>query len=230
MSPRLLDLYCGAGGAAAGYARAGWDVVGVDLNPQPRYPFGFRQADALAYLDEYGVDGFDAVHASPPCQAFSSVAKQARLRYPGRFAHPDLVEPTRARLVASGLPYVMENVRAAPFVTWFQLCGSSFGLDLRRHRIFETGGGFDPLLVPPCAHGWQTPRFPVYDAKRPDRTRVLASTVGVYGGGNHGPGERELRERAMGIDWMSREELAEAIPPAYTAWIGARLLDHMAAS
>jgi DNA (cytosine-5)-methyltransferase 1 len=231
--PRLLDLFCGAGGAAMGYHRAGFDVVGVDIHPQPHYPFEFHQADALTFP----LDGFDAIHASPPCQHFSTIAKQARLRFPGRFDHPDLVAPTRDRLIAAGVPWVMENVRGAPFVSWFQLCGSSFGLDLRRHRIFETGGGFDPLMVPPCAHHWQTPRFISLDKRRRNvspvvsvhgtgRHYALASVVGVHGHINYS-GERELRERAMGIDWMSPHELAESIPPAYTEWIGSQLLATM---
>jgi DNA (cytosine-5)-methyltransferase 1 len=216
-----------------GYARAGFEVVGVDVVDQPRYPFEFIRGDAL----DAELDGFDAIHASPPCQAFSTVAKQARLRYPGRFEHPDLVDATRSRLEGAGVPWVMENVQGAPFRTWFRLCGSSFGLDLRRHRIFETGGGFDPLLVPPCAHSWQTPRFKTLDKRR----TALVSTVPVHGQGNHlllasvvgvhghlnYTGEQELRERAMGIDWMNTHELVESIPPAYTEWIGTRLLEGM---
>jgi DNA (cytosine-5)-methyltransferase 1 len=218
--PRLLDLFCGAGGAAMGYHRAGFEVVGVDIADQPRYPFEFHRDDALSVLDDTMLVGtFDAIHASPPCQAHSTIAKQARLRFPGRFDHPDLVAPARASLEASGLPWVMENVKGAPFVTWFQLCGSSFGLDVRRHRIFETGAGFNPLLVPRCAHQWQRPRFRSLDKRHPG----LSAVVGVHGHLNYA-GERVLREQAMGIDWMSDHELAEAIPPAYTEWIGTQLL------
>ena len=227
--PRLLDLFCGAGGAAMGYHRAGFEVVGVDIKPQPRYPFEFHQADALTFP----LDGFDAIHASPPCQAHSTIAKQRRALRPGTYDHPDLVPATRARLIASGLPYVIENVPTAPLVNPVQLCGSSFGLDVRRHRLFESNV---PIMVLPCAHHWQTPRFRSLD-RRLNRPKLL-SVVPVYGTGRHCtpatvvgvhgdlnyPGERELREQAMGIDWMSVAELSQAIPPAYTEHIGTYLL------
>ncbi len=217
-----------------GYSRAGFEVVGVDINPQPHYPFEFHQADALTFP----LDGFDAIHASPPCQAHSSIAKQARLRIPG-LEHPDLVPQTRERLTGSGVPWVIENVVGAPLLNAVTLCGSSFGLDLRRHRLFETGR-FDLMLLPPCAHGWQTPRFRSLD-KRRNRPRLL-STVPVHGGsqlvasvvGVHGhinySGERQLREAAMGIDWMSDYELTQAIPPAYTEWIGHQLMASLRAA
>ena len=140
--PRLLDLFCGAGGAAMGYHRAGFEVVGVDINPQPRYPFEFHQADAL----EYPLAGFDAIHASPPCQRFSTMTK----RWARSSSHSDLIEPTRSRLRESMLPYVIENVAGAPLVGPIRLCGSSFGLPVRRHRLFEMSS--PPLLVPPCQH------------------------------------------------------------------------------
>ncbi len=237
MRPRLLDLYCGAGGAAVGYARAGFDVVGVDIAPQPRYPYEFIQASALDWVAD-GPDvvaGFDAIHASPPCQAHSSIAKQVRKLRPGRYEHPDLVAQTRDLLDATGLPYVIENVIGAPLVNPIMLCGSSFGLDVRRHRLFELGG-FSCMAMP-CAHYWQTPRF-----RSLDKRRGLKSVVPVYGGGQiegtasvvgvHGhinyTGERELREKAMGIDWMSPYELTQAIPPAYTEYVGQALLDQLA--
>ncbi len=243
VKPRLLDLFCGAGGASVGYRRAGFDVVGVDINPQPNYPFEFDQADALVVLDE-ALKGaahpsdigeqFDAIHASPPCQAFSTIAKQARVM--GRVPdgnHVDLVEPTRELLQATGLPYVIENVVGAPLENYIQLCGSSFGLNVERHRWFELGGF--SMLAPPCAHHWQTPRFPMSDKRRTYR-RV----VPVYGGnqvttvdiknGSLGEfeNERKLREWAMGgVDWMTPYELTQAIPPAYTEYIGAALLAHV---
>jgi DNA (cytosine-5)-methyltransferase 1 len=233
--PRLLDLFCGAGGAAVGYHRAGFDVVGVDIVRQPRYPFRFHQADALTFRPK----GFDAIHASPPCQHGSSIAKQQRARRPGRYEHPNLIPWMREFLKASGLPYVIENVIGAELIDPIRLCGSSFGLDLRRHRLFECSF---PVLAPPCAHHWQTPRFrsldkrrhtlasvvPVHGDNMGKRTRLLASVVGVHGHINY-EGEFELRQRAMGIDWMSAAELCQAIPPAYTEHIGGYLLAELGA-
>lgn len=231
---RLLDLFCSAGGAAMGYSRAGFEVVGVDIKPQPNYPFEFVQADALYWMEFYSTTGyvgyqFDAIHASPPCQAHSTIAKQVRKRLPGRYEHPDLVAATRERLQATGLPYVIENVVGAPLENPIRLCGSSFGLDVERHRLFECSF---PIMAMPCAHHWQTPRF-----RSLDKRRGLKRVVPVYGGqiektarvvGVHGhinyAGERELREKAMGIDWMSPYELTQAIPPAYTEYIGEYLL------
>lgn len=223
MRPSLLDLFCGAGGAAMGYHRAGFDVVGVDINPQPRYPFQFIQADALEYLKECG-HCFDAIHASPPCQAFSAMT---RGRWKDR-KHPDLVAETRRLLIQTGRPYVIENVEGAPLISPIRLCGTMFGLQsaggnqLRRHRLFECPFIFD--LLTPCAHN-------------------EVSAIGVYGGGQHPrrrtrqcPSDRSVPEdadfgivakrQAMGIDWMSGNELNQAIPPAYTQWIGERLLEH----
>ena len=215
--PRLLDLFCGAGGAAMGYHRAGFEVVGVDIAPQPHYPFEFHQADALTYP----FDGFDAIHASPPCQHYSTATKMQGLDAPDR--HPDLIEPTRSRLFASGLPYVIENVRGAPLRASVQLCGTSFGLEgrgfyLRRHRLFETS--FPILFAPhPCAH--------------PRGLRALDVTGhanGKRGGASYSPRFPDLfddlstRKLLMGIDWMTSDELSEAIPPAYTEWIGRQLL------
>ncbi len=212
--PRLLDLFCGAGGAGMGYHRSGFDVVGVDINPQPHYPFEFHQADALTFP----LDGFDAIHASPPCQAWSTASGRGRKVDPDRY--PRLIEPTRDRLARAGVPYVIENVAGTPLRNPIRLCGSSFGLDLQRHRLFELGG-FYPLFVPQCAHHWQTRRFRSLDGKR--KGGYLARVVGVHGHVNYA-GEAELRNRAMGIDWMAQDELTQAIPPAYTQWIGTQLL------
>lgn len=219
MKPRLLDLFCGAGGCSVGYDRAGFEVVGVDSAPQPRYPFEFHQADAMTFP----LEGFDAIHASPPCQAHSSIAKQQRTRRPDTYDHPDLVAATRDRLRATGLPFVIENVLGAPLENPVLLCGSSFGLNVRRHRLFEVHGF--ALMALPCAHHWQTPRFRSLDKRRGGE---LASVVGVHGHQNYA-GERELREWAMDISWMSPYELAQAIPPAYTEHIGAYLLGALSA-
>jgi DNA (cytosine-5)-methyltransferase 1 len=208
---RLLDLYCGAGGAAEGYARAGFEVVGVDLRPQPNYPYEFIQADALAYLDDRRPDAFDAIHASPPCQAFT-----AYKRRPGHIGdYPDLIAATRERLRATGKPYVIENVPGAPLLEPVQLCGSSFGLDVRRHRHFEASF---PLRGLPCEHGWQRPRFP-QATNRKNRRRTVE--VGVWRIG------LDVQQIAMGVDWTTLEELSESIPPAYTTWIGWQLQAHI---
>jgi DNA (cytosine-5)-methyltransferase 1 len=212
--PRLLDLFCGAGGAAVGYHRAGFDVVGVDNRPQPRYPFEFVQADATTYP----LDGFDAIHASPPCQAYSVTASLHTAEY------PRLIEPIRHRLAATGRPYLIENVVGAPLLNPVRLCGSSFGLGVRRHRLFETS--FPVGFVPPCAHYLQP--APV------DVTGTGASRLGGRpdgGGGNsRKPRNLDHARDVMGIDWMRRVELAEAIPPAYAEYIGAQLLTHLAVS
>jgi DNA (cytosine-5)-methyltransferase 1 len=227
--PRLLDLYCGAGGAAVGYHRAGFDVVGVDTAEQPNYPYEFHQADALDVLRDsaWVARNYDVIHASPPCQAYSSATK----RWPGRRDdHADLVAQTRALLNATGLPYVIENVVGAPLLNPIMLCGSSFGLGVERHRLFETNW---PLMAAPCAHYLQPPRYETYDA----RGRGRARSVPVYGQGRRvrsvdgvpiTPDEdRQLRAGAMGIDWMTDLELSQAIPPAYTEFIGRALLDQL---
>jgi DNA (cytosine-5)-methyltransferase 1 len=203
---RLLDLFCGAGGAAMGYHRAGFEVVGVDIKPQPRYPFAFFQADALMVP----VIGFDAVHASPPCQRYT-IAQNARKN---AAAHPDLVAPTREVLRRSGLPYVIENVVGAPLVNPVTLCGTAFGLEhdgfeLRRHRLFECSF---PVLTVPCRH--RLPAAPVFghNAGRDFYRR-------------HGRGYNAAAKAAiMEIDWMTRDEVSQAIPPVFTELIGRFLL------
>ena len=224
--PRLLDLFCGAGGAAVGYHRAGFDVVGVDIRPQPNYPFEFVQADALefigdgSWLDYEGVRVFDAIHASPPCQAYSVATKAWNGRIK-RADHPDLVGPTRDLLEQTGLPWVIENVPGAPLRNAIQLCGSSFGLDVRRHRLFETNW---PVMAAPCAHYLQQERrFP---PTRSDRT-TPARVVSVFGAGGGRAKNFELWKEAMDVDWMDKRELAEAIPPAMTEFLGAQLLAHL---
>jgi DNA (cytosine-5)-methyltransferase 1 len=208
--PRLLDLFCGAGGAAVGYHRAGYDIVGVDIRPQPNYPFEFHRGDAL----EYPLAGFGAIHASPPCQDHSPLSNFHATHGTGW-----MLPATIDRLRPLPVPWVVENV-VGPTVTmggwWFNLCGSSFGLDVRRHRRF---GSNRLMLAPPCAHHWQTPRFRGIDR----RQTTLASVVGVYGHLDYA-GQAELRNAAMGIDWMTQPELAQAIPPAYTEWIGGQLI------
>jgi len=204
--PRLLDLFCGAGGAAMGYHRAGFDVVGVDIKPQPHYPFEFHQADALTYP----LDGFDAIHASPPCQAYSAGAGAAG----SRDRHPDLYAPTRERLIGTGLPFVIENIIGAPYSHGFVLCGSMFGLRVRRHRNFETS---HMMLMPfMCDHSGARPITIVGKGGR------VAGGIRDYEHSRHA--DASLWPELMGMPWAAGTEISLAIPPAYTEWIGAQLL------
>lgn len=211
---RLLDLFCGAGGCSVGYERAGFEVMGVDVAPQQRYPFEFHQVNAM----NFPLDGFDAIHASPPCQAYSV----ASLGWNGqKDRHEGLIGAVRERLVAAQVPYVIENVPGAPLNGPVTYCGSSFGLLVRRHRLFESNVF---LMAPPCDHKAQPPDlYPMLGSRR-ERVRG-ASVVGVYGSGGGASKDVELWKAAMGIDWMSeKSELSEAIPPAYTEHIGRQLL------
>lgn len=198
--PRLLDLFCGAGGAAMGYHQAGFEVVGVDIKPQPRYPFEFHQADALTFP----LEGFDVIHASPPCQAFTK-AQIIRSKQ-----HPELIEPIRQRLIANGKPYVIENVVGAPLVKPITLCGAMFGLRTYRHRLFESSA---PI---------SEPYHPLHYHKTAKMGRPVQSHEFIHVVGNFS--NVALARQAMGIDWMTRDELREAIPPFYTKWIGEQLL------
>jgi DNA (cytosine-5)-methyltransferase 1 len=216
---RLLDLFCGAGGASRGYADAGFEVVGIDIQPQPNYPFEFIHDDAVGFLMEYRGEGFDIIHASPPCQAHSTVSGRAKKN--GK-TFPNLIPLTRTWLEATERPYVIENVVGAPLINPIRLCGSSFGLDIRRHRLFESN---IPLMALPCDHSWQTPRFQSLDAKMAKRGQ-LATVVGVHGNCNYA-GEFPIRCQAMGINWMTNAELVESIPPAYTRFIGEQLIDQL---
>lgn len=198
-------------------------MIGVDINPQPNYCGNdFIQADALDFLAET-LDRFapfnycDAIHASPPCQRWSSKTRD-------KSAHPDLITPLRPMLeeiASEGVPYVIENVRGAPLRNPVRLCGSSFGLGVRRHRLFEASFELHAL---PCIHGWQKPRYPLYDHGK----HYMSGIVHVFGtGGGKG---REHWPEAMGIDWMAPSEMTEAIPPAYTRFVGAQLRAHLEAS
>lgn len=215
--PRLLDLFCGAGGAARGYHDAGFEVVGVDIKRQPNYPYEFICEDATKFLDSFWhpypvwkISDFDAIHASPPCQSFTAYRRKG---HGVGVDYPDLIAKVREDLEDTGLPYVIENVPGAPLDNPVQLCGSSFGLDVRRHRLFESNV---PMMVPPCDHSWQTPRFPGATNREPlSRSTV---EIGVW------RIPLDVQHWAMGIDWMTLEELSEAIPPVYTAHVGSYLM------
>lgn len=216
---RILDLFCCAGGAGAGYSRAGFDVIGVDIDPQPRYPFTFIEMNAIDFLDNTSLRGVDAIHASPPCQAWSDLQKQSGIEY------EDFIGPVRERLQAIGLPYVIENVEGAPLRDPVVLCGAMFPeLRTYRHRLFETNW---PLVVP------EHPKHTVLTKTHDKRKRHYGAPVTdetffqVTGGGNATVAEKK---RALGIDWMIGKELNEAIPPAYTHWIGTQLAEYLRAA
>ena len=205
---RLLDLFCGAGGAAMGYSQAGFtEIVGVDIVPQPNYPFTFIQGDVLAPPVELG--GFDLIHASPPCQGFSA------MRHIQGKEHVDLLTPTLVRLANQKIPYVIENVLGAPLASQatlfgtnaMTLCGSTFGLGVKRHRLFQTSF---PVVLSPC--GRHSGLINFYAAVSRKRSGVQFNRRRHFG-------------RAMDIDWMTNEhEISEAIPPAYTKYIGEQFL------
>jgi len=178
----------------------------VDINPQPNYPFEFHRADALTFP----TGGFDAIHASPPCQRYST----ATIASGSPDRHPDLVAPIRLKLVESGLPYIIENVVGAPLIDPIVLCGSSFGLRVKRHRLFESNLELTGL---PCDHN----RFP-RDIAIMNHGWTYTRFVPVYG--SSGCKAREMWEEAMGIDWMTTKELTEAIPPAYTHHLGTQVM------
>jgi DNA (cytosine-5)-methyltransferase 1 len=205
---KLLDLFCGAGGCAVGYYRAGFtEIVGVDLHPQPRYPYHFARADALEFLAGVKLGEFDLIHASPPCQAYTSL----RALQPGK-EYPNLMAATREALKATGIPWVVENVPGSPMGYYVTLCGTMFGLRTYRHRRFETS---ELLMQPP-----HPPHLVKTSTKKRRRDLDAGMFVSVTGdvGSHVGP-------LCMGIDWMTGRELSQAIPPAYTEWIGREMLD-----
>lgn len=209
MRPRLLDLFCGAGGAAVGYHRAGFEVVGVDIEPQPNYPFQFILNDAIWVLENYEWGQFVAIHASPPCQAHTK-AWQIR-----KNDHEDLVGPTRELLNATGLPWVIENVPGAPLRDYVVLEGQMFdGLRTQRKRWFEANW---PLDVPFLRSPRPAPQAKMGRKPKPHEWfQVVGNTSDANGA-----------RAAMGIDWMTRDELVQAIPPAYTEFIGVQLREHI---
>jgi DNA (cytosine-5)-methyltransferase 1 len=234
--PLLLDLFCGAGGCAVGYHRAGFDVVGVDHRPQPRYPFPIILDDALETLrmlaagwavgpslpdgKRYARKDFAAIHASPPCQRYSRCRNMVWVR---DREYPDLLPATLAALQAIGRPWVVENVPGAPLPFAVELCGTAFGLRLRRHRLFASS----LLLLAPtiqCRHR-------IGDLTLSgNRIGLLGTEAKAYACADGSTRHRRIdanvaaARQAMGIDWMTRAELMQAIPPAFTEYLGHQLL------
>jgi DNA (cytosine-5)-methyltransferase 1 len=208
VKPRLLDLFSGAGGAGMGYHRAGFEVVGVDINPQPRYPFEFHQADAMTFP----LDGFDAIHASPPCQDHSPLKSRA-----GEHGTGWMLDATLERLARQAAPWVVENVGSAHNRADLLLCGEMFGLRTIRHRRFTVDPRM-PLLVAP-AH-----RRHRRATRTRDRIAALAEGHNVSITGDVGV---HVGPPCMGIDWMNGDELSQAIPPAYSEFIGEQLMAHL---
>jgi DNA (cytosine-5)-methyltransferase 1 len=226
---RLLDLFCGAGGAAMGYHRAGFtEIVGVDIKPQPRYPFTFVQGDALEYVREHGRE-FDAIHASPPCQRFTQMS--ARWRGKGTRAddHPDLLSPTLAMLRGHPRPWIVENVQGAGHLmnVTARLHGGMFKLGVHRPRLFES----NVALLIPYARATSSP-LGVYGTKPDGRTTSRYRNNGNYKGKSLIRAAKSIEEArdAMGIDWMTWQEIREAIPPAYTEFIGRQLIQALQAA
>lgn len=221
--PMLLDLCCKAGGASFGYHQAGFRVVGIDVEPQPNYPFEFFQKDIRKLNPDWIRKHFKIVTGSPPCQFHSVLNGRNKIEY------QDLIPDTRVLMIETGLPYVIENVEGArkSLIKPIQLCGSSFGLRVRRHRLFESNVRFQP---PACCHEWQD-RSRVY-VKRIAKNRGEIANVGVvpvfgtrqlHGDYYSMTEEHLIASTAMGIDWMTYKELTQAIPPAFTYWLGRKL-------
>ncbi len=207
---KVLDLFCGGGGASYGYYLAiahlkGWSITGVDIKPQKRYPFKFVLGDALDYLAKHGHE-YDFIHASPPCQKWSDT-QSIRGNH-----HPDLLTPTREILQSLGKPYVIENVEGAPLIDPLMLCGTMFGLRTIRHRLFECN---PPVYFAPasCCHNRKTAPM----GRKPDRATEFISVVGNFS-------DVEYGRVAMGIAWMTGKELSQSFPPVYTEYIGSQLL------
>jgi len=214
---RLLDLYCKEGGAAMGYYRAGFEVVGVDIEPQPRYPFEFHQADALTYP----LEGFDAYHASPPCKADNQAVLCRPDRDELRASYPRLIKPTRERLLETGNPFVIENVPLArgQLINPIMLCGTMFGLKVKRHRYFELHG-FEILLAPATCACKGKAGF----TNASSGFSSFANGAKLISVAGHNFSVKDA-QKAMDIDWMGQDGLSQAIPWSFTYFIGSILLE-----
>jgi DNA (cytosine-5)-methyltransferase 1 len=231
--PRLLDLFSGAGGAARGYHRAGFDVVGVDIVAQPHYPFQFHQADALNVLRDMACNGegvwhgqfFQAIHASPPCQGYTTQSNRWKHR-PGALVHtrPLLIAETMELLKKTGLPYVLENVMgaSASMASTLVLHGGQFGLNVYRPRLFES----NVMILAPAPAPAPADLIGVY-GRAPDGRRLNTRATGTI---HYAAASLEQAQEAMGMDWGDWHGVKEAIPPAYTEFIGAQLMNHLAMS
>lgn len=203
-------MYCKAGGSSKGYELAGFEVVGVDIKKQKRYPYEFIQADCLELMKNLKfLKSFDVITASPPCQTHS-ITKNLRNAQGRSTDKVDLIPQTREALINSGKPYVIENVPGSPLIKPIQMCGSSFGLKVRRHRLFESNMKLTGSI---CNHKQQGKPVGIYGSMRDE----------IPNGGHTAKSIEQARE-AMGIDWMIWGELVEAIPPVYTKEIGKQLL------
>lgn len=215
MKLKLLDTFCKAGGCSVGYHRAGFEVTGVDIEPQPKYPYEFIQADAMEILrDKAFLSKFDVIHASPVCKRYSTITKTAGTNED----HPDQILEVRELLKASGKCYVIENMPGSPLQNYVELCGTMFGLNVVRHRWFECEPA---LFFPPAACNHHKPV--VKHGRKPDRLKNFAAVTGHFS-------DVEFAQKSMGIDWMGQHELAQAIPPAYTEWIGLQIQEHCAST
>jgi len=215
---KVLDLFCGGGGASMGYYQAGFEVIGIDIKKKRNYPFQLIKADVMKFLKETPqkwFEQFDLISASPPCQKYSRASNGASW---GEVSKVDLIHDLRIELKRLNIPYVIENVEGSPLVNPIKLCGSMFGLKVRRHRIFETSFSID-LGEIKCQHKKQGKPIGVYGSMN-DTVKGVCSKTGktVYGGST--AKSIEEASMAMGIDWLGWSSLKEAIPPAYTKFIG----------
>ena len=210
--PKLLDLFCCAGGAAKGYYDAGFEVVGIDIEPQPQYPYKFILSDALEYLEKHGNE-YDVIHASPPCQGYSHLTPKEH-----KGNHEKLIDKLRVLLVRVGKPYIIENVAGAKneLIEPIKLCGSMFNLRCQRHRFFETSFALNVEMK--CDHS----QIPLLVTTASKASRELRQKLGMK------PKTVKNAPLAYGIDWMNFNGLKECIPPAYTQWIGERWIEAQA--